>query len=289
MHYLITVLSKEGQDIKEQLAPFQENNEGDCPKEYLEFVSVTEKEKKIYENDIVERVKLADGSLVSPWDDCLFREITKEEYEEYEKQDKPCSCLYHSNIADKPFYGIRDLEHIGAVKVEIPYKELYPTFEEYMKKTSSRKFDEEMQDYGYWENPNAKWDWYLIGGRWSDRLVAKDGVTGKKGEPSLICSYTLSADNTYSSLKIKDIDWEHIKMKDFKSYGVLTPDGIWKDEKDTESHKKWYELINSDNSSDYAERRKLRDKSAEEWKEMYQEIMSKADPEWTLTVVDIHI
>lgn len=288
MHYLIAVLSKEGQDIEEQLAPFQENNEGDCPKQYLKFFSTTAECKKQYENDSIEKARLADGSLVSTWDNCLFREITKEEYEKYDKQDEDGVSLCYNDFGDKPFYGIKDLEHIGATIVEVPFKELYPTFEEYMKDWERATFDEEMQDYGYWENPNAKWDWYLIGGRWSDRLVTKDGVTGKKGEPSLICAYTLSADNTYSSLKIKDIDWNHIKMKDFKTYGVLTPDGIWKDEKDTESYKKWLKLINSD-SSDYAERRKLRDKSAEEWKAMYQETMSKADPEWTMTMVDIHI
>lgn len=29
-------------------------------------------------------------------------------------------------------------------------------------------YDEERGVHGYWHNPNAKWDWYSIGGRWSD-------------------------------------------------------------------------------------------------------------------------
>ena len=27
----------------------------------------------------------------------------------------------------------------------------------------------------YWRNPNAKWDWWTVGGRWSDRLLLNDG------------------------------------------------------------------------------------------------------------------
>lgn len=30
---------------------------------------------------------------------------------------------------------------------------------------------------GYWTNPNAKWDWYSTGGRWSGLLKLKDGST----------------------------------------------------------------------------------------------------------------
>lgn len=44
-------------------------------------------------------------------------------------------------------------------------------------------FDEnlEVQKYvedgeEYWENPDAKWDWYQIGGRWACSLRLKDGV-----------------------------------------------------------------------------------------------------------------
>lgn len=41
-------------------------------------------------------------------------------------------------------------------------KALYPTLKEYIGKACKYEWDEEMNDYGYWENPNAKWDWYNI-------------------------------------------------------------------------------------------------------------------------------
>ena len=41
-------------------------------------------------------------------------------------------------------------------------KALYPTLKEYIGKACKYEWDEEMNDYGYWENPNGKWDWYNI-------------------------------------------------------------------------------------------------------------------------------
>lgn len=38
--------------------------------------------------------------------------------------------------------------------------------------------------FGRWTNPNAKWDWWVIGGRWSGFLKLKPGAKGKHGERS---------------------------------------------------------------------------------------------------------
>ena len=77
-HFSVLVV---GDNIKEQLAPYQENNMGDCPQEYLEFI-----------------------------------------------EDNDCDSI---NVD-----------------------------------TGKR---------GYWSNPNSKWDWYQIGGRFSDFLKTKEG------------------------------------------------------------------------------------------------------------------
>ena len=80
MHFTVMVV---GDDIEQQLAPFQENNMGDCPEEYLEEV-------------------------------------------EYEGET-------------------------------------------------------------YKENPNAQWDWYLLGGRWTGLIQLKpEAKSGKTGETPLI-------------------------------------------------------------------------------------------------------
>lgn len=38
-------------------------------------------------------------------------------------------------------------------------------------------FREDIQQFGFWNNPNAKWDWYSVGGRWNGLLKLKKGGT----------------------------------------------------------------------------------------------------------------
>jgi hypothetical protein len=41
---------------------------------------------------------------------------------------------------------------------------------------------DENGDCGYYSNPNAKWDWWQVGGRWRGFFKLKNGKTGKRGE-----------------------------------------------------------------------------------------------------------
>jgi hypothetical protein len=114
-HFTVLVI---GENPEKQLAPFQENNMGDCPKEFLEF------------NDIEE---------------------------EYRKQ-----------------YAEEDAET----------KESHPTFENYIEDYCGYSKDESTGRYGYFENPNAKWDWFQLGGRWRGIFETKNGKCDQalKGE-----------------------------------------------------------------------------------------------------------
>lgn len=180
---------KLNKDLEMALAPFQENNMGDCPKEYLEFNSVTEEEKETYETGTITKVKCPDGKLVSLFDD-MFK---------VEGIIGIGSCSH------------KIPENAGFEKVEVPFKELFTTFEQYMKEYGDYELDEEMNDYGYWENPNAKWDWWQVGGRWRDQLLVK-GENYVKGDRSLLdYSEDKKAPDGYTWASggiIKDIDFD---------------------------------------------------------------------------------
>jgi hypothetical protein len=131
-HFVVMVV---GEDVEGQLAPYQENNMGDCPEEYLEF------------ND--------------EEDEC------REAYEEHSED--------------------------------------YATFEEFVEDYYGYKKDPKTGKYGYWENPNNKWDWWVVGGRWTGyfpvKSNAKDhslGETGVFGTPAEA--------GTADSILLKDID-----------------------------------------------------------------------------------
>jgi hypothetical protein len=57
-------------------------------------------------------------------------------------------------------------------------------------------------------NPNAQWDWWQVGGRWSGLLRAKPGATGKntKGGPGFMGSQVNASG--LDSVRVGDIDWD---------------------------------------------------------------------------------
>jgi hypothetical protein len=92
-HFTVLVI---GNDPEGQLAPFQENNMGDCPKEFLKY----RYDGDYFENE--EAAKVAVGDSFDP-------------------------------------------------------------------------------ENGYWENPNRKWDWYSLGGRWAGFFKMKQNSVGIQG------------------------------------------------------------------------------------------------------------
>lgn len=81
-HFNTGVICKELNDYEELLAPYQENNMGDCPKEYMQFTSTSKEEKEYYENGTTERFVTDDGKYLSTWDSCFEVRIDEEEYEQ---------------------------------------------------------------------------------------------------------------------------------------------------------------------------------------------------------------
>lgn len=127
-HFCVAVITDGTKGVEEMLAPYQENSMGDVPREYLRFYDAAETERESYEGGSGEFVRYKDR-------------------------------LY--GIHDKEF----DFDH-GMVKslphVSIPFTTLYPTIEEYLRDWGGYEdVDPETGRYGYWENPNAKWDWWV--------------------------------------------------------------------------------------------------------------------------------
>ena len=68
---------------------------------------------------------------------------------------------------------------------------------------------------GVWEewsayNPNSKWDWYQLGGRWSGMLKLKEGADGEVGEPSFISEVRAEVGYADQAFK-RDIDFEGMR------------------------------------------------------------------------------
>ena len=207
-HFTVLVV---GPNPEEQLAPFQENNMDDCPKEYLTFHEIESEKREEYENEGVEKVVMPDGRFLNIWD-TEFR--------------VPGSIGIGTNTHEVP-------KHLEIR--EVSYKELYSTFEEYMEDWCSYKErDEKTGKYGYWENPDAKWDWYQLGGRWTGYFKLKSDANPEfaiQGRPGLM---TEVAEVGYADTALKkDIDIAGMiaeaqaEAKDrYEKIEAIFPDGI---------------------------------------------------------------
>lgn len=174
-HFVAAVITKDPANFEEELAPYQENNMGDCPKQFLEFVNQTEEFRKNWEEGTAKRVKLPNGEYIYPRDDRLKVYITKEEYEKLcEEGGAPCGC---SGFGGEETYYMYDVSVVNGVLEDVPYKKLYLTFDDYVKDYEGEDcWDDEMKAYGYWRNPNAKWDSYGLCkagtyGRWQNSPI----------------------------------------------------------------------------------------------------------------------
>lgn len=167
-HFSVAILTKGKpsiEDIEDILAPYQENNCGDCPEKYMEFYDY-ENYRTVYENETTKAYQLFNGEIV--------------EYPTDEQKD-------------------------GATEITISFKELYDTFEQFLEKYLCACYDEEKKQYGYWENPDARWDWWVLGGRWAGLLKLP-----KKN--------TVSFDEMMSGIDGKETDYSRGEKSPFSDY-----------------------------------------------------------------------
>lgn len=140
-HFVVYVF---GDNPDYSLMPYEESPDNN---DYIEFEDKEEDYRKEYENGSYDAIKFikADGEIE-----------------------------YYFKFDDE----LNDLPKHRMEEVKRKFKEEYPTFEEYMKGYHDDSVIHEIDGvtrYGYYHNPNAKWDWYSIGGRWNGKLNLKNG------------------------------------------------------------------------------------------------------------------
>lgn len=164
-HYSVLVAAKDEDELFEKLIPYYEYG---CDKELdtelekrglLEFVDMQPEYRERWETDSSELVKMLDGRLLYPFDD-EFR----------------IPGSFGTSFGGPNGSSSHKVPE-GLERVEVPHKELYPTFDQYMEQYAGYTWHDDKQTWGYYKNPNAKWDWYVIGGRWEGYLKLKHGHT----------------------------------------------------------------------------------------------------------------
>lgn len=146
-----------GDDPEKQLEPFCEQTKD---RKYTEFY-VDGDWKDEWDNGTVDIVNMPDGRRLFTWDD------------EFKVKDESSSS---------PFPSYEKVIPAELEAVATPFSELYGNYETYMKEWNGTDKDPEKGEYGYWRNPNSKWDWYSLGGRWKDFFTLKDGTKADEAQ-----------------------------------------------------------------------------------------------------------
>jgi len=210
-------------------------------------------------------------------------------------------------------------EHINFLKNEFP-KMLAWTDEDCYKEGISWYEDENIDENGNvlsTYNPNSKWDWYTIGGRWNGMLKASRGKHGEGG----LFTPNKREKGKYDIAKVSDIDfsmdvdtynksirwWEVVveksplksdeKKEDFFNYYTL--EYLIEKYKNKENYAlasssfNTFGVVLPDGSwHDKGQMGWFACVSNEDydWDLKYKEhFIDTANPDWTLTIVDCHI
>lgn len=115
------------------------------------------------------------------------------------------------------------------------------------KDLTEEEIDEEIREWhgfekkedGSWyrrTNPNSKWDWWTIGGRWSGFFKMKSGGEGEPGNPGFFG--TPAEDGYVDVVKKKDIDFEGM-LKEAEENATKDYDEVYNTIKDTPIAESW--------------------------------------------------
>lgn len=109
-------------------------------------------------------------------------------------------------------------------------------------------------------NPNSRWDWYSMGGRWSEFLYTKE--KDDDGNP-------IKSDQAYFG----EIDWDYMIDNDVIPFCFVTEDGEWVEK----GEMGWWGMVANETPN-------------ESWKETFKRyINSIKDADCLVTAIDFHI
>lgn len=141
-------------------------------------------------------------------------------------------------------------------------------------------------------NPNSKWDWYQIGGRWDGELRLKNG---DRSNEARICEIDFSPDKEAYDVAIEQWNNDFMggfsnkeyfvemygtaevyaeSVSAFSTYAVVTPNGVWHEK----AEMGWFGMDNAT------------PEDSKNWPlKYYERFVKNADPNLIMTIVDCHI
>lgn len=230
--------------LEEALAPFHEFECTGTVNEYVQSVDQLQEAREEYASRKERRFKAPDGTLFSPYDDQFYRDPTPEESQKigpiagtgcgsglsWTSKDWGDGQGYRTKIHFQP-EGFEEVELNGEeVRTFREFVEYY--YERPLLAEGNAPDLEGEHKWGWYRvndkgevselidrtNPNKKWDWWVVGGRWSGFLTPKaeadardpsDPDAPAKGRPGLLGSEANPAG--VDVIRKGDVDFEAMR------------------------------------------------------------------------------
>lgn len=195
-HFAVLVI---GDDVTNQLQPFHEFECTGQNDQYVQNINRVEEARNEYETSTTTMMKTPDGEYMSPVDDCFYRDPTPEEKDKIGIGGMGFTDGIQFMSKDwGDGQGYRPKVHFipeGHEEVQVPHSELrtFAQFIEYWDDKERLGPDDQADlegkhRFGWYRvddngevievmdrtNPNAKWDWWVVGGRWTGYFKLKN-------------------------------------------------------------------------------------------------------------------
>jgi hypothetical protein len=259
-HFAVMIIHKEDEDIDDLLQPYHEFECTGIDDQYVKDVDITDEAREAYEKDTEKQYKDPQGVLHYPYLDCFYRDPTDKEIDEIDPLAGTgcCGDILYTSKDWNDGRGYRPKIHFipdGWEEIEVLVSDT-KTFAEYVKDyygTPIVKISQTVTEdckYGYVltddngdvvkvinrTNPNAKWDCWEVGGRYSGKLLVKAGANGDKGNSGALgTQYDSSGldvarigDLDFPKMLQRNIDKVNGRYKeDFEALRQRNPDEAW--------------------------------------------------------------
>jgi hypothetical protein len=202
-----------------------------------------------------------------------YAEFSPEIYDGYTKFKKIIKYLRYKSSGILKVNDIKWYKELYEKYMKI-YKEFPPeqATKRFMKDWYRYIYEPEYLAWGYYHNPNAKWDWYSIGGRWRGFFPLKQNASFKHiGKPGLGNNKPyLDTDVSFK----RDIDFEKLKSEYncTPSTHAILKDGKWIEK----GKMGWWGAV-------------LDEKPKCDWKKEWINIVQEAGNNDLFVIVDCHI
>lgn len=190
-HFLVIVETKtrDASELETVLQPFHEYECTGIKDQYVSFVDHHDEVLKEYEEKTRTHYKISgDDTIYDLNSPEIYRDPTPEEVAKH----GPIGLIgtgttdgkFHMGMDKNDGRGYRNyFKREDVEEIELPFKHSYPTVEKFAKDWEG--YEVENGRFGRWTNPNKRWDWWTVGGRYSGRLVANGRTCDQARKGSL--------------------------------------------------------------------------------------------------------